>query len=98
MARARKSGSWSSFTIRGYEMFSVTLSRPLASKHYFPDLEGAEKTVHFHQYMVEVTLMGDHLDKCGFLVNVDIIAALLEKELRRFEGKLLNRMREFHQI
>ena len=38
-----------------------------------------------------------HLDKCGFLVNVDVIAALLEKELRRFEGKLLNRMGEFHQ-
>jgi 6-pyruvoyltetrahydropterin/6-carboxytetrahydropterin synthase len=76
-------------------MFSVTLSRPLTSKHFFPDLEGAEKVVHFHQYRVEVTLMGAHLDNCGFLVNVDIIATLLERELKRFEGKLLNRMREF---
>ncbi|MDD1743360.1 MAG: 6-carboxytetrahydropterin synthase [Methanomassiliicoccales archaeon] len=76
-------------------MFSVTLSRPMASKHFFPDLEGAEGVAHSHQYKIEVTVMGEHLDHCGFLVNVDLIAALLEKTQRRFEGKLLNRMIEF---
>jgi 6-pyruvoyltetrahydropterin/6-carboxytetrahydropterin synthase len=79
-------------------MFSVTLVRPLTSKHFFPDLEGEENEVHFHHYRVEVTLQGAHLDDCGFLVNVDTIVLLLEKELRRFEGKLLNRMREFRSI
>ncbi len=78
-------------------MFSVTLSRLLASKHFFPDLEGSERVVHAHRYRVEVTLMGDHLDNCGFLVNVDIVAAFLEGTLQRFEGKLLNRMKEFRQ-
>jgi 6-pyruvoyltetrahydropterin/6-carboxytetrahydropterin synthase len=78
-------------------MFSVTLSQPLTSKHFFPDLKGSEREVHAHQYRVEITVMGEHLDECGFLVNVDLIATSLEKVLRRFEGKILNRMKDFHQ-
>ena len=39
--------------------------------------------------------MGDHLDKCGFLINVDLVAFSLEKALERFEGAILNEMPEF---
>lgn len=76
-------------------MFSVTLRRPLASRHFFPQLAGPEQAEHFHRYKVEATLMGEHLDDCGFLVNVDHVAASLEKVLGRFEGKLLNDLPEF---
>jgi 6-pyruvoyltetrahydropterin/6-carboxytetrahydropterin synthase len=54
--------------------------------------------VHVHRYKVEVTVMGNHLDKCGFLVNVDRVAASMQKALNRFEGKILNGMPEFRGI
>ena len=76
-------------------MFSVTLRRPLASRHFFPQLVGPEQVEHVHRYTVEATVMGEHLDDCGFLVNVDLVAASLEKALDRFEGKLLNDLPEF---
>ena len=76
-------------------MFSVTLRRPLQSRHFIPHLEGPEKVEHVHRYNVETTVMGDRLDECGFLVDVDLIAASLEGVLKRFEGELLNAMPEF---
>jgi 6-pyruvoyltetrahydropterin/6-carboxytetrahydropterin synthase len=76
-------------------MFSVTLRRKLAAQHFIPFLEGPEKEVHVHRYKVEATVMGDHLDKGGFLVNVDLVARSLEKALERFEGRVLNDMPEF---
>ncbi len=76
-------------------MFSVTLGRTLATRHFLPHLEGPEKEVHVHRYKVEATVMGDHLDKCGFLINVDLVAFSLEKALERFEGAILNEMPEF---
>ena len=39
--------------------------------------------------------MGDHMDEFGFLINVDAVAASLEKVLKRFEGEVLNSMPEF---
>ena len=79
-------------------MFSVSLRRPLSSKHFIPDLEGPEKEVHVHRCKVEVTVMGNRLDKYGFLVNVDLVAASLEEALKRFEGEILNEMPEFRGI
>jgi len=76
-------------------MFSVTVRRKLAAKHFFPFLEGPEKEIHNHNYNVEATIMGDHLDKCGFLVNLDTVAFALEKAIERFEGLVLNEMPEF---
>jgi 6-pyruvoyltetrahydropterin/6-carboxytetrahydropterin synthase len=76
-------------------MFSVTLRRTLAARHFIPFLEGPEKEIHVHRYRVEATVMGDHLDKCGFLVNVDLVASSLEGVLERFEGTVLNDIPEF---
>lgn len=76
-------------------MFSVTVRRTLAAKHFFPFLEGPEKEVHVHRYKVEATITGDPLDKCGFLVNIDLVASSLEKAIGRFEGAVLNEMPEF---
>ncbi len=42
--------------------------------------------------------MGNRLDKYGFLVNVDLVAASLEEALKRFEGEILNEMPEFRGI
>jgi 6-pyruvoyltetrahydropterin/6-carboxytetrahydropterin synthase len=74
------------------------LRRPLVSKHFLPELEGPENEVHVHRYKVEATVMGGRLDRCGFLVNVDLVAASLEKALKRFEGEILNEMPEFRGI
>lgn len=76
-------------------MFSVTLRRPMASRHFFPQLAGPEQSDHVHHYKVEATVMGERLDDCGFLVNADLVAASLEKVIGRFEGKLLNDLPEF---
>ncbi len=78
-------------------MFSITLGRTLSSRHFLPRLEGPEKEVHVHRYRVEATVMGDHLDHCGFLVNVDLVALSMEKALERFEGAFLNDMPEFRE-
>ena len=81
--------------IGGEALFSVTLRRPLESRHFIPQLEGPENVEHMHRYNVEATVMGDRLDECGFLVDVDLVAASLEGVLMRFEGELLNAMPEF---
>ena len=61
-------------------------------------MEDPENVVHVHLYKVEVTVMGDRLDECGFLVNVDRVAVSMEKALKQFEGKILNGMPEFRGI
>jgi 6-pyruvoyltetrahydropterin/6-carboxytetrahydropterin synthase len=61
-------------------------------------MKGSENEVHIHRYKVEATLMGSRLDKCGFLVDVNIVTITLEKVLKRFEGEILNEMPEFRGI
>lgn len=59
-----------------------------AAAHYInSDEAGKCKQVHGHTYFVNVTVAGDELDSCGFLVNFSAVKKLIHE---RFDHTLLN--------
>ncbi|RUS45192.1 6-pyruvoyl tetrahydropterin synthase family protein [Cohnella sp. AR92] len=59
-----------------------------AAAHYVPSEEaGACRRMHGHTYYANVTVAGDELDECGFLVNFSAIKKLIHD---RFDHTLLN--------
>lgn len=59
-----------------------------AAAHYIPaEAAGRCSRVHGHTYYCNVTVGGDRLDECGFLVNFSEIKKLVQD---RFDHRLLN--------
>ncbi|WP_307721805.1 MULTISPECIES: 6-carboxytetrahydropterin synthase [Paenibacillus] len=59
-----------------------------AAAHYIPAEEaGSCSRVHGHTYYADVTVAGDKLDGCGFLVNFSEVKRLVRD---RFDHRLLN--------
>ncbi|SDS59810.1 preQ(0) biosynthesis protein QueD [Paenibacillaceae bacterium GAS479] len=59
-----------------------------AAAHYIPaEAAGSCSRVHGHTYYCNVTVGGDKLDNCGFLVNFSEVKRLVRD---RFDHRLLN--------
>lgn len=76
-------------------MYKVSISRKLTAKHYLKFGKGPEQIPHFHKYQVEVILTGDKLNEYGFLVDIIKIDEILNKIIKIFSNKTLNKMKEF---
>ncbi|PSL47015.1 preQ(0) biosynthesis protein QueD [Salsuginibacillus halophilus] len=60
----------------------------LAAAHFIPDAEaGVCQQMHGHTYFINVTIVGDELDRTGFLVN---FKTLKEEIHKRYDHSLLN--------
>ncbi|MCD1259731.1 6-pyruvoyl tetrahydropterin synthase family protein [Paenibacillus athensensis] len=70
--------------------YSYELNKDLqfAAAHYVPsEAAGKCQRVHGHTYFANITVAGDELDECGFLVNFSLIKKLVHD---RFDHTLLN--------
>jgi 6-pyruvoyltetrahydropterin/6-carboxytetrahydropterin synthase len=77
-------------------MYAVAVRRELIARHFMTGADfGAENHPHSHRYLVEWRLEGRALDRMGFLVDIDRIAADLEAGLAGFRDRTLNELAAF---
>jgi 6-pyruvoyltetrahydropterin/6-carboxytetrahydropterin synthase len=77
-------------------MYTVAVQREFIAQHYLIGGDfGPENTSHSHTYRVEWRLVGEALDRHGFLVDIDVVCAGLEAVLAGFRDKTLNELPEF---
>lgn len=76
-------------------MYTVAVQREFVAQHYLIGGDfGPENQLHSHAYRVEVRLSGERLDRHGFLVDIDAVAAGLEAVLAGLRDKTLNDLPE----
>ena len=77
--------------------YELTVSRDFIAQHYLtvPDPEPPEGEVHSHHFSVEVRFSGPELGEYGYLVNIDVVDALLDDLEARYRDALLNDLPEF---
>jgi 6-pyruvoyltetrahydropterin/6-carboxytetrahydropterin synthase len=64
-----------------------------AAAHYIPDERAGNcSELHGHTYFANLTIVGNELDECGFLVNFSLVKKLIHD---RFDHSLLNGHAEF---
>ena len=77
-------------------MYTVAVKRDFVAQHFLIGGDwGAENVWHSHHYAVEVQLMGDELDKHGYLVDIVDIETNLESLVAHYKDKTLNELPEF---
>ena len=77
-------------------MYTVAVRRSFIAQHYLIGGDwGKENEKHSHNYIVEVTLEGKHLDEHGYLVDITEIESRLNETVARFKGITLNDLPEF---
>ncbi len=78
-----------------YTIYSLSIKKNFTSKHFLPMVEGDENRVHEHDYRLEVMLWGEELDEDGFLVDIVELQSLIDSLVKKYEGRILNRMERF---
>lgn len=78
--------------------FEFELNKDLhfSAAHYIDDdRAGKCKNVHGHNYVANITIVGDTLDEIGFLVNFSKLKQVITKE---FDHTLLNNHPQFQHV
>ena len=77
-------------------MYTVAVKRDFVAQHFLVGGDwGVENEKHSHHYQVEVQLMGNRLDKHGYLVDIVDIEANLEALVENYRDQALNELPEF---
>ena len=76
-------------------MYNISICKKLTAKHYLSFEKGPEQYPHSHQYLIQVVLSGNKLDDHGFLEDIIKINRILNKIIKNFSNKTLNKMKEF---
>jgi 6-pyruvoyltetrahydropterin/6-carboxytetrahydropterin synthase len=77
-------------------MYTVAVKRDFIAQHRLIGGDwGAENYLHSHHYVLEVHLHGVHLDKHGYLVDIDDINENMDRLVAEYRDKTLNEMSVF---
>lgn len=77
-------------------MYTVAVQHELIARHCMTGGDfGPENHPHAHAYRVEARIDGAELDAHGFLVDIDVLNAVIEDLLGRYRDRMLNEMPEF---
>jgi 6-pyruvoyltetrahydropterin/6-carboxytetrahydropterin synthase len=77
-------------------MYTLALGRAFEARHYLVGGDwGAENEPHAHAYRVEVRLAAADLDRHGYIVDLEVLEALLDRIVAHYRGRLLNELPEF---
>ena len=77
-------------------MYHLSIIRDFIAQHYLIGGDwGAENEPHSHHYRAEVQLAGDALDEHGYLVDIVVLEAALDRLIARYRDHLLNELPEF---
>ena len=77
-------------------MYSVTVKRDLIAQHYLVGGDfGRENELNSHRFEIEARYEGPSLDEHGFLVDIDVVAGMLDALVERYRDHTLNDLPEF---
>ncbi|OEH92755.1 6-carboxytetrahydropterin synthase QueD [Bacillus solimangrovi] len=75
--------------------YELNKDMQFAAAHFIPHSDAGKcQQVHGHTYFVNVTIVGDELDKTGFLVNFQTLKKIVHG---RFDHSLLNDHDDFNE-
>lgn len=77
-------------------MYTLSVKRDLIARHFlFGGDWGPENFPHSHHYIIEVRLEAGELDQHGYLVDIVLVEAELQKVVDYFGESMLNELSEF---
>jgi 6-pyruvoyltetrahydropterin/6-carboxytetrahydropterin synthase len=77
-------------------VYSVTVKRALIAQHYLVGGDfGRENELNSHRFEIEARYEGPSLDEHGFLVDIDVVAGMLDALVERYRDRTLNELPEF---
>ncbi len=77
-------------------MYSVTVKRVLIAQHYLVGGDfGRENELNSHRFEIVARYEGPSLDEHGFLIDIDVVARLLDAIVERYRDRTLNDLPEF---
>jgi 6-pyruvoyltetrahydropterin/6-carboxytetrahydropterin synthase len=79
-------------------MFEVSVEETFAAAHALRGYHGKCEHLHGHNYKVEVTLAGEHLDPTGLLVDFVQVKQWVHSVAERLDHRLLNEIPPFNVV
>ena len=76
-------------------MFEVKVKNSFAAAHHLLNYNGECENQHGHNWIVEVTLRGENLDKSGILMDFKVLKKELRTVLDKLDHKDLNELPYF---
>lgn len=76
-------------------MFEVTIQRNFSAAHRLPDIGGQCEELHGHNFLVEVTVASEVLNKDGLLIDFRLVKEQVDKVLAELDHKYLNELEPF---
>lgn len=77
-------------------MYTLAVKRDFVAQHYLVGGDwGPENEKHSHHYQVEVQLLGDRLDRHGYLADIVDLVTHVEALVDYFRDRTLNDLPEF---
>lgn len=77
-------------------MYTLAVKRDFVAQHYLVGGDwGPENEKHSHHYQVEVQLLGDRLDRHGYLADIVDLETHVEALVDYFRDRTLNDLPEF---
>jgi 6-pyruvoyltetrahydropterin/6-carboxytetrahydropterin synthase len=77
-------------------MYTLAVRRPFRSFHYLEGGDwGPENRLHAHDYVLELRLRSETLDRHGYVADIAVVDTALAEVLGRFREATLNDLPEF---
>ena len=76
-------------------MYEVTVQDTFSSGHYLRDYYGKCENPHGHNYRVLVTLVGEHLESNGLLLDFKLLKRILQPTIQYLDHFMINDLEPF---
>ncbi len=79
-------------------MYEVSVEQSFASAHALRNYRGGCENVHGHNFRVQISVQGEHLDETGLLVDFLEVQNLMGEVIGRLDHQFLNEVSPFDEI
>jgi len=79
-------------------MYDVTIKRSFSAAHTLRNIGGQCETLHGHNFVVEVTVAGEKLNREGVIIDFRILKQWTDQVLESLDHKYLNDIPYFKEI
>lgn len=76
-------------------MYEVTVQDTFSSGHYLRDYYGKCENPHGHNYRVLITLVGEHLESNGLLLDFKLLKRILQPTIHYLDHNMINDLEPF---
>lgn len=79
----------------GGGVFELVVRTEFAAAHRLLEYEGRCSLLHGHTWVVEVYVAGEHLDRCGMLIDFQELKEMVNETVEKFDHRYLNEVPPF---